>query len=300
MASSPPTLSGVGRDGSVVLDDGRVLEFWDGGDPGGRAVIYHPGTPVTRVLGRWGHEAAMDAGVRLLAINRPGYGGSTTVRKPGLRSVGRDTVELVRRLGLEQFAVFGSSGGGPYAVATELASNGAVRALGLVGAVGPWPDLEPADAGMEDRVCLALLDSGDAAGAWACFAKQVEDDRSHLTAAEFFEVVIAGDPSPVLGDERYRALWLESLQLVLDNPDGYIFDNLAWGGRWDIDPRGVNAPTLLLYGTEDTRCSHVGHGGWYVDRIRDTEMIELRGETHFDVIDGHWPEVLEGLIRIWT
>ena len=41
----------VGRDASVVLSSGRVLEYWDGGDPGGRPVIYHPGTPVTRVLG---------------------------------------------------------------------------------------------------------------------------------------------------------------------------------------------------------------------------------------------------------
>ena len=300
MASSPPVLSSVGRDGSVVLADGRVLEYWDGGKPAGRPVVYHPGTPVTRVLGRWGHEAALDAGVRLVAVNRPGYGGSTTSSTPSLAAVGRDTVALARQLGLEEFAVLGSSGGGPYAVGTELASNGAVRALGLVGAVGPWRDLEPADAGMEDRVCVELLDAGDVAGAWACFAKQVEDERSHLTAAEFFEAVVAGDPSPVVREERYRALWLESSQLVLGNPDGYIFDNLAWGGRWDMDPRGVNAPTLLLYGTQDTRCSHVGHGGWYADRIRETEMVELQGETHFDVIDGHWREVLEGLLRIWT
>ena len=92
----------------------------------------------------------------------------------------------------------------------------------------------------------------------------------------------------------------QELAAGLDNPDGYIFDNLAWGGRWDIDPRGVKAPTLLFYGTEDTRCSHVGHGGWYADRIRETEMVELQGETHFDVIDGHWREVLKGLLRIWT
>jgi pimeloyl-ACP methyl ester carboxylesterase len=292
-------MAGPGRDGHVVLDDGRILEYWEGGDPAGRAVIYHPGTPVTRVLGRWGHDAALAAGARLVTVNRPGYGGSTTVRTPSLQSVDRDTVALARQLGLDSFAVFGSSGGGPYATATALAANGAVGALGIVGGTGPWRELEGPDVYPEDRACLALVDAGDIDGAWACLAKQVEDERSHLSALEFFEAVAAGEPSALLADERYRALWIESSQVVLDNPDGYIFDNLAWGGPWDIDPAGVSAPTLLLYGTADTRCSHDGHGAWYAERIAGSELIELPGEVHFDVIDGHWPEVLEGLLRLW-
>ena len=70
-------MTGPGHDASFRLPDGRALEYWDGGDPGGRAVIFQPGTPMTRVLGRWGHDA--------------------------------------RHLGLDEFAVFGSSGGGPFA-----------------------------------------------------------------------------------------------------------------------------------------------------------------------------------------
>ena len=72
----------TGRDAVVELRDGRVVEYWDGGDPDGRVMILHPGTPVTRVLGRCGHEAARSAGVRLLAVNRPGYGGSTVPAGP--------------------------------------------------------------------------------------------------------------------------------------------------------------------------------------------------------------------------
>jgi pimeloyl-ACP methyl ester carboxylesterase len=251
------------------------------------------------VLGRWGHEAALDAGVRLIALNRPGYGGSTTSRLPSLQAVGRDTIALARALRLPAFGVVGSSGGGPYAAATALASDGGVRVLGIAGGVGPWRELEAAGANPDDRVCLNLLDAGDAEGAWACFAQQVEDERSHLTASEFFDAVVAGDESAVLEDERYRGLWLENTQSILDNPAGYILDNLAWGGTWDVDPRGITAPTLLLYGTADTRCSHHGHGTWYAERIVGAELVELPGAAHFEVIDGHWPELLAGLLRIW-
>ena len=66
-------MAGPGRDGSVVLSDGRVIEYWDGGDPDGRAMIMQPGTPETRVMATWGHDAAVSAGVRLLSVGRPGY-----------------------------------------------------------------------------------------------------------------------------------------------------------------------------------------------------------------------------------
>lgn len=290
-----------GRDAEVVLDDGRVLEYWDGGDPAGRPVLYHPGTPVTRVLGRWGHEAARAAGARLIALNRPGYGGSTPIHgPPSLRAVGVDTVALATQLGIDEFAVFGASGGGPYAVATALAASGAVRALGIVGGTGPWRLIEAPDYGQEDRACLAILDAGDTAGARACLAAQVEAERSHLSPEQFYEAVVSDDSSPVVGEPAYRALWVASSQSVLEQPAGYIDDNLAWGGPWDVDPRDVVTPCLLWYGTADTRCSHHGHGRWYAERMPHAELIELPGATHFDVIDAHWPDVLAGLLRIWA
>jgi pimeloyl-ACP methyl ester carboxylesterase len=100
-----------------------VFEYWEGGDPDGRPMIFHPGTPVTRLLGHWGHAAAVAAGVRLVSVNRPGYGGSTSsMEAPSLMGVGRDTAALAEHLGMDAYSVFGSSGGGPFAVATAVAA----------------------------------------------------------------------------------------------------------------------------------------------------------------------------------
>src|SRR3954452_16993060 len=109
-------MEGPGQDQSCVLRDGRTLEYWEGGDPHGRGVVFHPGSPCTRVMGREGHDAALAAGVRLVAISRPGYGGSTLPNgRPSLRAVGIDTAALARGLGMEHYAVLGASGGGPFA-----------------------------------------------------------------------------------------------------------------------------------------------------------------------------------------
>jgi hypothetical protein len=36
-----------------------------------------------------------------------------------------------------------------------------------------------------------------------------------------------------------------------------------------------------------------------MERIGKTELVLSADDTHLDIIDGHWPEVLDGLLRIW-
>jgi pimeloyl-ACP methyl ester carboxylesterase len=262
-------------------------------------VVFHPGTPMTRVMGRWGHAAAVDAGVRLVSVSRPGYGGSTTTEMPSLPSVGQDTAALAAHLGLDGYAVVGSSGGGPFAVATAVADSKGVRALGVVGGVGPWRLLEPPSSLPEERECLALLDAGEIAEALAGFDRQAKEELDGLTLDEAVDVMLADDDSSLIHDDRYRALWADNMREVMGKVDGYVLDNLAWGGNWDLDPRDVGAPSLLWYGARDERCPPA-HGHWYGNRIPGSQLVIFPNGGHFDVIDGHWPEILAGLLRVWA
>jgi pimeloyl-ACP methyl ester carboxylesterase len=296
-------VSGPGSDASHVLGDGRVVDYWEGGDPDGRGMILHPGTPATRLLGRWGHEAAVAAGVRLISVSRPGYGGSTVIpaEAPSLLAVGGDTAALAAHLGLGEYAVIGISGGGPFAVATAVADPNTVRAVGVVGGVGPWRLLDESSVYPEERECLALLDAGNVAGAWAGFRRLVDQDFDGLSAlddAARVDAILTGEESPLIHDEGYRAIWADNMRVVLDRRDGYVFDNLAWGGIWDIDPRDVEAPSLLWYGELDKGVPPAV-GQWYADRIEGSHLVIVPGEGHLDVCDTHWPEVLAGLLRIW-
>jgi pimeloyl-ACP methyl ester carboxylesterase len=298
-----PSAVGPGHDERVVLSDGRVLEYWEGGDAAGRAMILHPGTPVTRMFGRWGHEAAVAAGVRLVVINRPGYGGSTTNLDASLLETGRDTAVLAAHLELDGYAVFGSSGGGPFAVAVAVADPAHVRALGLIGGVGPWRILDGPSRDPDTDRCVVLLEAGDVDGAWARMRRDVKTWTDELSALEQEPRVDRmlgshGESSRLYRDPDYRALWAENLQDVVDHPDGHGFDNLSWSRTWDVDPRDVSVPTLLWYSEKDDDCPP-HHGRWYAERISGSELTLTPDDTHLDVIDGHWPEVLAALLRIW-
>ena len=294
-------MAGPGTDGSLALTDERILEYWEGGDPNGRGVIFHPGTPASRVFGRWAHDAAVAAGVRLITVNRPGYGGSTTTvgARPSLLAVGRDTAALSDHLGLDGYAVCGSSGGGPFAVATAVADAGDVRAVGLIGAAGPWRLLQPPSVYPEDRACLELLDAGDIAGAWDCMYGSAEDEMRERTVDDAVGWILDDETGPLISDPAYRAVWADNMRIVMGNLDGYTFDNLAWGDAWDVDPGDVQAPTLLFWGTADERCP-LSYAEWFAERIAGAELITFPDEGHITVIDGHWPEVFAGLLRVWA
>ena len=97
-----------------TLPDGRVLGWAEYGDPDGPPVVFLHGTPGSRISRP--DDTAL-AGVRLITVDRPGYGRSTPVRQPTLLGVADDVGALMSSLRIERFGLIGFSGGAPYAVA---------------------------------------------------------------------------------------------------------------------------------------------------------------------------------------
>jgi pimeloyl-ACP methyl ester carboxylesterase len=87
---------------TVELPDGRSLEVHELGDPDGFPIIFHHGTPGSgTIYARWATP-----GVRVIAYDRAGYGGST--RRPGraVVDVVADITAFADALGLERFATW--------------------------------------------------------------------------------------------------------------------------------------------------------------------------------------------------
>jgi pimeloyl-ACP methyl ester carboxylesterase len=123
--------------GETRASDGRRLAFSLYGPAGGRRVVFHSGTPGTRHLSPRMTETIERHGVRLLIMDRPGYGASS--RWPGRRvaDVVTDIRALADRLGWDDFAVWGASGGGPHALACAGLLAGRITRCASV--VGPAP-----------------------------------------------------------------------------------------------------------------------------------------------------------------
>jgi len=120
--------------GTLELSDGRRLTYDDVGAPDGRPIVYLHGCPDCRLTRHPDDELAAAIGVRLIAVDRPGYGGSDAPRDWTRRSMAEDVVALLAKLNIDRSAVLGWSSGGQIALACAAVAPERVAAVGLVAA----------------------------------------------------------------------------------------------------------------------------------------------------------------------
>ena len=120
----------------LELSDGNRLGWAEYGDPEGTPIFVFHGNPGSRLS--WGAMPGSPflQGVRLVAPDRPGYG-RTGFKSLALQRWPNDMAELANHLGIAKFAVFGPSGGAPYALACAWKIPDRVTAVAVFGAVGP-------------------------------------------------------------------------------------------------------------------------------------------------------------------
>jgi pimeloyl-ACP methyl ester carboxylesterase len=121
----------------VVLPDGRRLAYAEYGDPRGHPTLYFHGFPGSRLEAALAAASASRAGVRLLAPDRPGMGGSDLQPHRRLLDWPADVLRLADHAGLERFTVVGVSGGGPYAAACAHSIPERLDAVAVVSGVAP-------------------------------------------------------------------------------------------------------------------------------------------------------------------
>jgi pimeloyl-ACP methyl ester carboxylesterase len=126
------------EDGTLLLGDGRRLGYALYGRPGGEPLFYFHGHPGSRLEARFAHQAAAEAGLRVIALDRPGYGLSDFQPGQAITDWPADVAEAAGLLRIGRFSVAGASGGGPYALACAWRLPGQVIQAAVISGVGPY------------------------------------------------------------------------------------------------------------------------------------------------------------------
>jgi len=92
------------EDQTIGLANGRMVGFADYGIPGATAVLWCHGGPGSRLEPAYLRRVASEAGLRIIGIDRPGYGLSTP--QPGRTIAGwvPEALAVADHLGIGQFA----------------------------------------------------------------------------------------------------------------------------------------------------------------------------------------------------
>lgn len=270
--------------GTCELPDGRVLAFTEWGAADGVPVIYHHGTPSSR-LEHWPDDSVLaEMRVRLVTFDRPGYGVSDPLPGRTLLDVAADVEHLADHLGLERFFLSGMSGGGPFVLATasvlgERVIRSAISCgLGPLDRAGALEGMNPAQAeeleiAREHPQRLAgHLEGLDLAG------MMPEDELAAFGS-------IPGPVEMMLPavDEAMRQGWA-----------GVIADDLAFVGPWGFDLKVITTPLLLWHGDRDS-VAPCHHSAYVAEQVPSALLKVCPGEGHVAMFT-HQTEVLEVLV----
>ena len=244
----------------------------------------------------WADHLLADVGVRWIAFDRPGYGGSTPTAF-SVGSVAKMALQVADQYGLERFRTSGWSGGGPFALATAAIAGERVEAVNVIAGAAPF-QLVPGALDLlsdGDRAAERLL-PGDPEAACAGFIEGFDMTEALESSTALYEAF-----EPLLSDSDRRLWGSYSEHLLADMREaigqgvvGCGWDNVAWIGAWDIDPTTVECPVLLWYGTED-RMSEPIHGHWFEENLPDARLTMREGEGHLQPF-AHLAEMLAGLM----
>ncbi len=122
---------------TITLPGGHIAGYAEYGARDGSPVLYCHGIPGSRLEALALDAAGADAGLRIIAPDRPGMGISSYIARPRVADWANVVAALTDRLGVERFAVVGVSGGGPYALACAHGLADRVSSVVLVSSVGP-------------------------------------------------------------------------------------------------------------------------------------------------------------------
>ncbi|WP_410651875.1 alpha/beta fold hydrolase [Amycolatopsis sp. cmx-4-54] len=270
------------NESDVDLGDGTTLHTYDTGGAG-RVVFWHHGTPNIGAPPIPLFAAAERLGLRWVSYDRPGYGGSSPRPGRDVASVGADVEKIADALGIERFAVFGHSGGGPHAFACAALSPERVTAMVCVAGLAPYDA-----AGLD---WFAGMGAAGAGSLRAALAGREEKERYEATADYDDEMFTPADHAALAGDWK----WVLDVvgPAVEGGPGALIDDDLAYVAPWGFQPSDVRAPVLHLHGGAD-RIVPLAHGEWLTRQCATAELRVFPEDGHVSVLR-HGEAALEWL-----
>ena len=281
------------------MADGRSLMVYDAGDPDGHPIVFHHGTPSSGRPFDPHVELAQEQGIRLISYDRAGYGKST--RRPGraVVDVVADVEAIAAALGLDRFATWGLSGGGPHALATAAGLPNRVVAVGAAASIGP-PDRADLDLsegmGPGNIVELGLAQQGEDA-----LRPALERDAAGIDGLDVEGFVEA--MRPFLSELDAAALHGDLGAHMLDglrgslarSVDGWVDDDLAFMRPWGFELDAIRAPILVVQGRQDLMVPWA-HGEWLAQNLPSAEEWLREDEGHLTLFVRVVPSIHEWLL----
>lgn len=310
----------IAQAGSAVLDlpDGKRIGYAQYGDPNGKAIITLHGILGSRLENALFDAHAKELGARIIGIERSGMGLSSPDPRPlrdrRVLDHASDVEALAAHLQLDEYAVLGTSGGGPYALGCahalpssaskpKLKSVAIVTGLGLSDMSQPWhPALVFINKHLNLRWAMKWIFTSSPA--WKL---HLSDEERMEGMRKGFDINKAHPADvAVARDGRYpdfmKLFLCSACEAIRQGYDGFLDDAqiLSEDPGFRVQNIRSDLPIQLWYGTDDVNVSPRA-GEETAERLRaagntHVELHMEKGETHGSVQVKFQRRILEDLL----
>jgi pimeloyl-ACP methyl ester carboxylesterase len=281
------------RDGAIGLPDGRRLAYAEWGTPSGSPVFLFHGTPGSRLFCP-DYETTMSSGVRLITVDRPGYGRSDPKRGRTLFDWTDDVARLADALEVDDFAVVGVSGGAAYALACGVKLRERVTRVGIAAGAGGSFDEAP-----------HLFDERSTALALAAREDLSKAENAAMTDA--FVLALAERPESLFQEEETPEadMWLfrdiETLREFEDvvregmrqGPVGVALDWVTLVAPWGFKLADIPVHVHVWHGEHDHLVKRDAVD-LMAEQVRSVEVTTWPHDGHLGLMT-HWADVVAAL-----
>lgn len=251
-----------------------------------KVVFYSHGFPASRIEAFTAHQAASARGLTIVALDRPGFGGSEWYPGRQFEDWAGDVELVSRELGVERFSILGVSGGTPTAVAAAGILTGRVKSLVIVSGIGPVVDGRVLRGmNLANRAFLYLGITVPAlarTGVWAL--AQVWRTFPRAVAVWFGALLPGVDRKIVTRKEVATILARNIKEALSQGVRGTVSEFALLASDWSHLLHKVNVPTRIWHGTADTYVP-LGMGEALHRGITGSTFNKVKDGGHFMILD---------------
>jgi pimeloyl-ACP methyl ester carboxylesterase len=287
-------------EGSVAVRGDRRLSFAEYGSRRGPAIVWMHGTPgARRQIPLEARAYAEQHGLRLIGLDRPGIGSSTSHLYPDILDWTRDLELVLETLAIDTVRVIGLSGGGPYALAAGVALPDRVHGVGVLGGVAPTRGSDAVAGGaVQLAVQLAPLLTVARLPLSVALTQTIRLARPFAgPALDLYAAMQPPGDKNLLSRPEFKAMFLDDLlngsRFQTSAP---VNDLILFTRHWGFELAEVSVPVLWWHGDDD----HIvpfRHGRHAVDRLPDAQLSVIDGESHLGGL-GIAEQVLASLMEL--
>ena len=295
----PTSPSSVTTDATVSLPRGVRYGYTAYGDPGGVPVLFMHGTPGSRRTPGWLLRGRDLQGLRILAVERPGWGLSTPQPRARVSTVVADIDGICEALGLDRVVVLGMSGGGPYAYAAAAALPHRVCGAVVVSGAVPTGRADHCDCEPDVRA-MSLLGRWAPATLLQLLAAQMRRSAGDLDDPAAWERSVARLPEPdrsvmsaLIEDPEFRTGYRDDITEAYRTTAGFVRDCRDLARLPQASPCQV--PVQVLHGSADRNVPLSAVRRYYAAHPQAKVTVLDAGHL---LLLSDWPQVRDAILQM--